>query len=150
MPDPTLPNNPSVQSATVGKDYLLKINTGTTETPVWTMIGAQRSADLSRSADTIDISHKTSGGWKASKPGLRSWSVDLSGLMLLNDAGIVALEYAFMQGKEINVALYYPDGSSYVGWGGITDFSLSTPHDGAAELSGTIEGNGELTKVVAP
>ena len=50
----TLPVNPSVSSASVGKDYLLKINTGTAASPVWTIIGGQRSADLSRSADSID------------------------------------------------------------------------------------------------
>lgn len=140
----TLPDNPSTQSATLGKDYLLKINTGTTASPTWTQVGAQRSADLKRSAESIDISHKTSGGWSSKKAGLRSWSIDLGGLMLLADDGIQALESAFLQGKEINIQLVYPDGSVQTGWGSITDFSLSTPHDGAAEISGTIEGNGAL------
>ena len=140
----TLPDNPNTQSATVGKDYLLKVNTGTVAAPTWTSIGAQRSADLNRSADSIDVSHKTSGGWSAKKAGLRSWSIDLGGLMLLSDAGIEALEYAFLNGKEVNIQLVYPDGSTQAGWGSITDFSLSTPHDGAAEKSGTIEGNGAL------
>ena len=36
-----LPENPNAQSATtVGKDYLLKVNTGTVAVPVWTQIGA--------------------------------------------------------------------------------------------------------------
>lgn len=146
-----LPDNPNAQSATtVGKDYLLKVNTGTVAVPVWTQIGAQRSADLNRSADSIDVSHKTSGGWSAKKAGLRSWSIDLGGLMLLSDAGIEALEYAFLNGKEVNIQLVYPDGSTQAGWGSITDFSLSTPHDGAAEISGTIEGNGALGERTAP
>lgn len=140
----TLPDNPNTQSATVGKDYLLKVNTGTVAAPVWTSIGAQRSADLKRTAESIDISHKTSGGWSAKKAGLRSWSIDLGGLMLLSDTGIEALEAAFIEGKEINIQLVYPDNSTQSGWGSITDFSLSTPHDGSAEISGTIEGNGEL------
>ena len=108
-----LPDNPNAQSATtVGKDYLLNVNTGTVAVPVWTQIGAQRSADLNRSADSIDVSHKTSGGWSAKKAGLRSWSIDLGGLMLLSDAGIEALEYAFLNGKEVNIQLVYPDGST--------------------------------------
>lgn len=141
----TLPDNPTTQNSEVGKDFLLKINTGTSASPTWTLIGGQRSSDLSRSAESIDTSHKGNEGWGSKKPGLRNWSIDLSGLMLRSDAGIEALEYAFLNGKEVNIALFYPDGSYQSGWGSITDFSLSTPHDGVAEISGTIEGNGALS-----
>jgi len=141
----TLPTNPSVSSASVGKDFLLSVNTGTVETPVWTLIGGQRGTSLSRSADEIDVSHKTTGGWKSVKAGLRSWSIDLDGLVLLADAGLAALEYAFMTSAEINVRLLYPDGSYQIGWGSLTDFSMDTPHDGEATLKGTIGGNGALS-----
>jgi len=140
----TLPVNPSISSASVGKDFLLKINTGTAGSPVWTIVGGQRSADLSRSADSIDVSHKTSGGWKSSKAGLRGWSIDLDALVLLSDAALPYLEMAFQTGAEVNVQLLYPDGTVQAGWGSLTDFSLKTPHDGEASISGTIEGNGAL------
>ncbi len=141
----TLPDNPNTSSAQVGKDFLLQINLGVASYPTWVIIGAQRSADLNRSADSIDVSHKTSGNWKGFKAGLRGWSIDLGGLVLLSDTGIEALEAAYAQGIEINVCFLYPDGSTQEGWGSITDLSISTPHDGAAEISGTIEGNGLLT-----
>lgn len=141
----TLPVNPSTSSASVGKDYLLYINTGTALSPVWTLIGGQRSADLSRSADSIDVSHKTSGGWKSNKAGLRGWSIDLDALVLLSDAALPYLEKAFDDGTEINVRLQYPNMTEQIGWGSLTDFSLATPHDGEASLTGTIEGNGALS-----
>ena len=143
----TLPTNPSVSSASVGKDFifLLKINTGTAAVPVWTTIGGQRGASLKRTADEIDVSDKVSGGWKAVKAGLRSWGIDLDGLVVLSDVGLQALEQGFMEGVEINVLLLYPDGTVQTGWGSVTDFSLDTPHDGEATLKGTIGGNGELT-----
>lgn len=141
----TLPTNPSVSSASVGKDFILKINTGTVEVPVWTTIGGQRGTSLKRTADEIDVSHKTSGGWKAVKAGLRSWSMDLDGLVVLSDTGVQALEQAFMDGSEVNVQLLYPDDTVQTGWGSVTDFSLDTPHDGEATLKGTIGGNGELS-----
>ena len=141
----TLPVNPSTSSASVGKDFLLNINTGTAGSPVWTIVGGQRSADLSRSADSIDVSHKTSGGWKSSKAGLRGWSIDLDALVLLSDAALPYLETAFQTGAEVNVQMLYPDGTVQSGWGSLTDFSLKTPHDGEASISGTIEGNGPLT-----
>lgn len=141
----TLPVNPSVSSACVGKDFLLKINTNTAASPTWTIVGGQRSADLGRSADSIDVSHKTSGGWKSSKAGLRGWSIDLDALVLLSDTALPYLEKAFQDGAEINVQLLYPDGTVQTGWGSLTDFSLATPHDGEASITGTIEGNGALT-----
>ena len=53
-------------TASAGKDYLIYLNTGSTEaSPTWTLLGGQRSGDLSRQADEIDASHKTSGGWKS-------------------------------------------------------------------------------------
>lgn len=74
--------------ATAGKDYLIYLNTGETEaTPVWTLLGGQRSGDLARKADSIDASNKTSGGWKSSLAGLREWSIDLESVVILNDAG---------------------------------------------------------------
>lgn len=140
----TLPANPSTSSATVGKDFLLYVNTGTVAVPVWTLIGGQRGASLSRSAEEIDVSHKGSGGWGAKKAGLRSWSLDLDGLILSSDSGIAALEYAFQNGLEVNVKLEYPDKSYNTGWGSVTDFSMEAPHDGEATLKGTISGNGAL------
>ena len=146
----TLPDNPSTSNATVGKDYLLYVNTGTVAGPIWTLIGGQRGSSLNRNADSIDVSHKTSGGWKSSKTGLRGWSIDLDGLVLLNDDGIEALETAFNEGKEIQVKFEYPNKKYRTGWAAITDLSIETPHDGEASLSGTLEGNGSLSDLIDP
>ena len=141
----TLPTNPDISSATVGKDYLLYINTGTVIFPTWTLIGGQKSSDLTRKAVSIDVSHKTSGGWESKKAGLRGWSIALDGLLLLQDAGIAALDYAFTNALEVNIKLVYPDGTSRTGWGSVIDFSESNPADKDAGIKGTIEGNGAIT-----
>lgn len=146
----TLPDNPSQSNATVGKDYLLYVNTGTVDTPVWTLIGGQRGSSLGRTADSIDVSHKTSGGWKSTKAGMRGWSVDLDGLVLLSDPGIEALETAFNLSKEVNIKFEYPNKKYRTGWAAITDFSFDTPHDGEASLKGTLEGNGALSDLKDP
>jgi len=141
----TLPINPSVSSATMGKDYLLYVNIGTAAVPVWQLIGGQRSSSVGRSADSVDVACKTSNGWAAKKAGLRSWSVDLDSLVILDDTGYQVLDQAFMTGVEINVRLVYPDATYQDGWGSLTDFSLDTPHDGEASAKGTIDGNGALS-----
>ncbi len=142
-----LPDNPNSSNATVGKDYLVSVNTGTVEDPVWTLIGGQRSASLGMTADEIDIGNKSSGGWAAKLAGIKSWNIDLDGLLLLQNAGIEALRRAFNQSKQVNIKFRYPDNNYQVGWASITDFSAETPHDGEATLKGTLNGVGPISNV---
>lgn len=148
MAEYTFPTRTDANStATAGKDYLIYLNTGTTEAaPTWTLLGGQRSGDLNREADEIDASHKTSGGWKSTLPGLRSWSIDLETVYLAGDTGAKFLEAAFLAGKQVHVKFEYPDKSFVTGWGSITECSLSTPHDDVATLKGTISGDGPLSE----
>lgn len=148
MSEYTFPTRTDATStANAGKDYLIYMNTGTTEAaPTWTLLGGQRSGDLNREADEIDASHKTSGGWKSTLPGLRSWSIDLETVYLAGDTGAKFLEAAFLAGKQVHVKFEYPDKSFVTGWGSITECSLSTPHDDVATLKGTISGDGPLSE----
>lgn len=148
MDEYTFPTRTNATStATAGKDYLIYLNTGTTEAaPTWTLLGGQRNGDLNREADEIDASHKTSGGWKSTLPGLRSWSIDLETVYLAGDTGAKFLEAAFLAGKQVHVKFEYPDKSFVTGWGSITECSLSTPHDDVATLKGTISGDGPLSE----
>lgn len=148
MSEYTFPTRTDATStATAGKDYLIYLNAGTTEAaPTWTLLGGQRSGDLNREADEIDASHKTSGGWKSTLPGLRSWSIDLETVYLAGDTGAKFLEAAFLAGKQVHVKFEYPDKSFVTGWGSITECSLSTPHDDVATLKGTISGDGPLSE----
>lgn len=133
-------------TATVGKDYLIYVNTGESEAQFkWTLVGGQRSGDLSRKADEIDASDKTSGGWKATLPGLRSWSLDLESVYLAGDEGAKFLEAAFIAGVQVNIAFVYPDKKYVTGWAALTECSLSTPHDDVATLKGTLSGAGPLS-----
>lgn len=138
-------------TATAGKDYLIYLNTGETEDePSWTLLGGQRSGDLNRSADEIDSSTKTSGGWKSTIPGLRNWSINLESVYLAGDAGARFLEAAFLAGEQVHVKFEYPDKSYVTGWGSVTDCSLKTPHSDVATVSGTIAGDGPLSELHAP
>lgn len=141
----TLPDNPSVSNIEVGKDFLLYVNGGTVAVPVWKLVGGQRNSDLKRKRDEIDGSHKTSGGWKITKGGLASWSIDLGSLVILADEGFLLLEAAFDQNKEINIKLEYPDDTVQTGWGTLTSLDLSNAHDAEAQISGSISGNGALS-----
>jgi len=41
-----------------GADYLVLVNTGTTESPTYTLVGEQRDLNIEKSTGTIDASHK--------------------------------------------------------------------------------------------
>lgn len=149
----SLPMNPNPSTAVVGKDFLMYLNTGTVGTPKWELIGGQRSSDLSRTAETIDTSSKSSGAWGGGMPGTLTWSIDLDAIVVLNDNAAAMLECAFSSRKQVQIKLERPDGTYYAGWGAITDLSISTPHDDVAGISGTITGDGELvgpTPALAP
>ena len=107
-----LPDNPDKSVAVAGKDTLLYVNTGTESAPVWTIVGGQRNAPVKMTANSLDASHKTSGGWASNVPGLKSWSIDYSGLMLMGDDGLQVLEYAFRNDKQVNVKIEYPNNLS--------------------------------------
>ncbi|SFM09128.1 phage tail tube protein [Pelosinus propionicus] len=142
-----LPTNPSTSKATVGKDYLAYINTGTVDIPDWTLIGGQRGASLGLTADEIDVSNKGSGGWSAKLAGNKSWSIDLDGLLLLNNDGIEALRRVFNQSIQANIKFRYPDNNYQIGWASVTDFSGEAPHDGEASLKATLNGVGPISNI---
>lgn len=143
----SLPVNPSTQAATAGKNYLLYINTGTATVPVWTLIGGQRGGSLSRTAEELDASSKTTGGWGAKIAGIRSWEISMDGLVLMNDTGYLALEMAFNSGVSINIKFEYPTQQYRSGWAYITDLSIDAGHTDVATISCTLSGDGEISSI---
>ena len=135
-------------NAMAGKNVLLYIATdGTEAEPVWTLIGGQRGDDLNQEADAIDASHKTSGGWKVTLQGLKSWSIDLESVYIMSDTGVTALQSAFRSGESQFFKYEYADGSYQTGYGTVTNFSVKAPHDDVVTVSGTINGNGPISEI---
>ena len=134
---------------TVGKNYFIYVNTGTNETTgaEWLLVGGQRGGTLSRKADSIDASHKGSGGWKSTLQGLKEWSIDLDTLVMPNDEGLQVINQAFLDDQQINLKFEYPDKSYVTGWASITELSLEAPHDDVATYKGSLNGVGALSEL---
>ena len=136
-----------------GVDFLLKVNTGTAQTPVWTVIGGQRGATLSLTSEQIDASNKQSGAWKTSVPGMMSWSIDADAVMLTDasglsiDAGRAKLLTVFSNRELVHVRYVRKDGSKFQGYAAITDLSEESPHDGVATYKITLAGAGAPEEV---
>lgn len=115
-----------------------------------TAIGGQRDASIEMSAETIDVSTKTTGDWKAKMTGAKEWTSDCGGIYLAGDAGYQAALDAFINGTIVDVKI--ADANSTVGFSGkavITSFSFEAGYEDALTYELSFEGVGALTPVKA-
>lgn len=144
-----LPTNPDTQVAMPGKSTMLSVDGGTTETPLWKVVGGQRNSPLNQSADSLDGSHKAGGGWKSNLQGLKSWSMDYDGLVILSDEGLQILNYCFRNSKQVHVKLEYEDGSNRTGWAYVTSYQEDNSHTGVQTLKVSLQGVGPISDITA-
>lgn len=127
-----------------GVDVILKVDVSGSKVA----IGGQKGASLSRSAETIDISDKVSGGWAESMMGLKSWSIECEGFVCLGDQGFDKLHEAFDDRLplEVEIKVGGEDGYTYTGSVVITDFPEEYPMDDAVTYSVSLQGASPLVK----
>lgn len=127
-----------------GVDVLLKIKKDSNTV----VLGGQKGASLSRSAETIDVSDKTSGGWSESIMGLKSWSVDCDGFVTLGDEGLALMHEAFDNRGSIDIDIKVggDTGYTYTGSVVITDFPEDYAQDSAVTYSLSLQGASSLVR----
>lgn len=127
-----------------GVDVLLKITKGSSKVA----IGGQKGASLSRSAETIDVSDKTSEGWSESIVGLKSWSIDCEGFVTLGDEGLAEVVKAFdsRSAIEVEIKVGAENGYTYTGSAIITDFPEEYQQDDAVTYSLSLTGASPLVR----
>lgn len=128
-----------------GVDVLVKIQKAE---GVSVAVGGQKGASLSRSADTIDVSDKTSGGWKESIMGMKEWSLDCDGFVTLGDEGFKLIHEAFDNRTPISVEINVGGNGGYTYTGNvvITDFPEEYPSDDAVTYKLTMKGASPLVR----
>lgn len=130
-----------------GCDVLLKVaKEGSAGT--YTVIGGQTGATLNRSAETIDVTDKTNNGYKESMAGLKEWSIDCDGFVVIDDAGIDILDDQFEARKPVYVEITIA-GNKFTGSGYIVDYPIEMPLDSAVSFSLSIAGASPLNKANA-
>lgn len=131
----------------MGIDFILQVNTGTVDVPVWTTVAGQKGGKLNRSVDTIDSTTKDSGSDKEFEYGFREWSIDADGLIVEDDAGYMALEDAYTNLTKLQAQMVTPAGNKYSGSVLLVDFPTDAPYNDNATYSVKLQGTGALTKV---
>lgn len=127
-----------------GVDVLLYAMVGS-PTPTKTVVGGQSGATLNRETNVIEVTSKESG-WAENLSGVKSWSIDCNGYVVVNDVAYDALETAWEAGTEIDVEIIVPSGNTYSGKAIIGSFPLEAPQDDAMTFTISLTGTGALTK----
>lgn len=120
-----------------------------TETGAYESLGGGKDGTLNRSASTIETTTRDSNGWKENEVGIKEWSFEMDGLIVINDVCYKKLEQAFMNDKKIDLQIATPSGSRYEGRAIITDFPVGMPYSDAATYNISATGDGELNIVEA-
>ena len=114
------------------------------------VVAGQRGASLSMSADDIDITDKTTEGYKAFLAGLKEWSISCDGLVCVGDAGYDALVDAFLAAEEVQVQLKNEAGTfGYEGTVSIASMDFDAQYDDALTYSCELKGASALKKIQA-
>ena len=124
-------------SAIKGLDVLIKVGS--------TVVGGQRNASLEMSAETIDTTVKSTGGWAAKIPGIKSWTSSCDGVYFLDDAGLEAAQTAFMEGTEVKLDFSKGAELVYSGQAVITSMSVEAGQEDVVSYTISFEGTGALT-----
>lgn len=124
-------------AAIKGLDVLIKVGTQ--------VVGGQRNASLEMSAETIDTTVKSTGGWAAKIPGIKSWTSSCDGVYFLDDAGLQAAQTAFMNGTEVQLVFSNSSGLAYSGQAVITSMSVEAGQEDVVSYTISFEGTGALT-----
>lgn len=138
-------------SKIAGVDVLLKVKDEASGTLV--VVGGQTGASLSRSASSISVNDKTTGGWSSSMVGLKSFSISAEGFVSLGDEGQELLEGAFEARKTVYAEIRLGEdsnakGITYEGECVITSLENEFGQDDAVTMSIELEGASPLVRTV--
>ena len=124
-------------AAIKGLDVLIKVGS--------TVVGGQRNASLEMSAETIDTTVKTTGGWASKITGIKSWTSSCDGVYFVDDAGLEAAQTAFMNGTAVSLEFSNSNGLTYSGQAVITSMSVEAGQEDIVSYTISFEGTGALT-----
>jgi TP901-1 family phage major tail protein len=114
------------------------------------ILGGQSGATLNRGTSLIEVTSKDSDGWEESVAGIKNFSVDCEGFLVMDDEALDYLEGAWLNGTSITAQIALPSGKKYSGSVLIEDFPTEFPQDDAVSFSLSLKGTGVLTITPSP
>lgn len=136
----------------IGNKFLWLVDLNTSETQSgesWALVGKQKDGGLSMSNNLVDVTTKDSGGFSEQVITQRSWSGTFSVNYDPFDASIDFLTRKQHDTGEtdfrVKCMFREPSGMERVGFARVESMELTTPVDGAAEMSVSLAGDGGIT-----
>lgn len=127
---------------------VVQVNTGTSGSPVWTTIGGQKDAKLTRKMKPEDSTTKeVTSRYKTSIAGFKEWGVSCGALKVESDAAYTALETAYNNDAQVQLRWTKVSTGVYTGSAWITSLAENSKEKGPVELSIEFEGTGPITAV---
>lgn len=131
----------------IGVNGLLYINTGTTASPTYTLVGGQRNAKIRKSKKSVDITTKGDFGWENSTGTVRGLEISFDGLIDEVDTGFLALRDVFWNNVSKLFRFITPGGVTYTGTFELDNIEEGYPYDQAVDYSATLKSKSAVTKV---
>ena len=110
------------------------------------IVAGQLNVGLQRGQSPIDITNKITGVWRESLAGLKTWSLECSGVYVKDSQSLSLLEEAFMNNAIIEVIISRND-KQYKGKCLITNFPLKAEYNNYYKYSVSLLGDGELKEI---
>lgn len=139
-----------------GLSFLLYVEDNASSGAAWSQVGGQRNATFNLNTRIIDATNKsTSPAYAEKLPSFREWSINFDAIVTDDgsggfDVGLNNLVSAFLTGQEVGAYMQFPSAiTTNDVWSGeavLGDFSIDTPYDDVATATGTLEGNGAITR----
>lgn len=140
------PIMPATEEKLLGKNVLLFLNYGegaTYEAPVWTLIGGQRSADYSATADEIDLTDKTSDGYGDAAPGVKATELTVEIIVKPQDETVAQLFDAQDDDEPVDILRWAKNGRSIRNWFSIISIEETASYEDACVMTVTLRGKGK-------
>ena len=116
-------------------DLILKVND--------TIIGGQQSAILNRKNEIINITNRINDEWQENLAGTKTWSINCSGLYVIDALSLELLEDAFLNNKKLTVS-FTVGNKKYEGECLIVDYPLNAIFNTQFKYSLKLLGTGQL------
>jgi TP901-1 family phage major tail protein len=133
-----------------GVDAVIQVEATTPGTYV--TLAGQRGASLSESAETIDVTSKSSGGAYEYDYGLYGWTMSMDGAYVLGNAEFLKLRDAMRNKTKVKVKWSETGskGAIYSGDALVTSMELDAPYDAETTYSFELQGTGVITTTTNP
>lgn len=133
-----------------GIDIIILVNTGDEVTPAWTAVGGQRGATMSDSVDTIETTHKLSGGAKTYEYTFSDATISCDGVYIFDDTGYKALVDAMRNKEKVKVRWQEKGTDVYEGTFLVVSRDLEGAYDSEATYSMELQRDREIQEVTTP